>query len=461
MIKDEFLETIKEYKLLKKGERVLVAVSGGADSISLLQLLDSCKEKLEITLHVAHLNHMIRKGDSQLDVRYVQCLAQNLGIPITVESINVPVFAKERKMSLELAAREIRYAFLERVADKVGAQKIAVGHTADDNVETFLMRLLRGAGLKGLCGIPVKRGRIIRPLMKIWRREIEDYVGSLKLVPRRDYTNYESKYMRNRVRLKLIPQLKIYNLNIKEVVLQTILLLTEDRQYLNAKVEEALDNIVLSHKEQELVLDIPNLRGLEYPIQGHLIRMAIEKIKGNLSDLSYVHVHNILDSLDSTEKWEQHLPGGIFVSGYRGRLVVNREKSREREKKFYNYSLPVPGEIEIDELGKKLRATILDEFSLDQFDQADPNIAHVDYSVLSKNLVVRNKQSGDRFSPLGMRATKKLQDLFVDEKIPAELRDAIPIVESKGKIVWVGGIRVDDRARVKKSTKKVVKLELL
>ena len=209
MIKDEFLETIKEYKLLKKGERVLVAVSGGADSISLLQLLDSCKEKLEITLHVAHLNHMIRKGDSQLDVRYVQCLAQNLGIPITVESINVPVFAKERKMSLELAAREIRYAFLERVADKVGAQKIAVGHTADDNVETFLMRLLRGAGLKGLCGIPVKRGRIIRPLMKIWRREIEDYVGSLKLVPRRDYTNYESKYMRNRVRLKLIPQLKI------------------------------------------------------------------------------------------------------------------------------------------------------------------------------------------------------------------------------------------------------------
>jgi tRNA(Ile)-lysidine synthase len=457
MIKDKFLETIKEYKLLKPGEGVLVAVSGGADSIALLHLLDFYRQKFGADLHIVHLNHMIRKKDADLDARYVQGLAKNLNIPITVEAVDVQASAKENKLGLEAAARQIRYDFFERVANKVGASRIAVGHTADDNVETFLMRVVRGAGLKGLCGIPPKRGRIIRPLIKIWRREIEYYVGGLKLVPRRDYTNYETKYMRNRVRMKLIPQLKLYNLNIKEIILQTILLLTEDNEYLEAKAEDALAQTLVSGKPGEVRLAISKLQKLENPIQGHLIRKAIEIVKGNTSDLTFTHISDILDKIEASEKWELHFPGGIFVVGGRDELVICRGKPVSAPIKSYSYSLYVPGEVEIKEIGRKMKA----EFSEGKSNEEDPNVAFIDYDSLGKKLTVRNKENGDRFQPLGMKGSKKLQDLFVDEKVPAQRRDSIPVVESGGKIVWVGGLRIDDRARVTKNTKKIVKLELL
>jgi tRNA(Ile)-lysidine synthase len=456
IIKDKFLEAIKEYRMLKPGDHVLIAVSGGPDSTALLFLLESIREEFELELHVAHLNHMLRK-DAELDVKYVQGLAQRLRIPVSVESFDVQHYAKEEGMGLEEAARQIRYAFYERVANQIGAARIAVGHTADDNVETFLMRFLRGSGLKGLCGIPARRGRIIRPLIKIWRRQIEDYVGALKLVPRRDYTNYESRYMRNRVRLKLIPQLKIYNLNIREIILQTILLLTEDSNYLESKAEEALAETFISAEENGLKLDIEKIREWEYPIQGHLMRKAIEKVKGNLLELSFRHVQDILEKIESGDKWELHLPGGMCVIGNRNELLVSRKKPESAPRKAYRYSLSVPGEVQIKELGRKLKASVLEEADLSE----DPRIAFVDYSALGRNLVVRSRQEGDRFTPLGMKGTKKIQDLFVDEKIPAENRDSIPIIESGGAIVWVGGMRIDERAKVTRNTKRVVKLELL
>ncbi|MFC1511288.1 tRNA lysidine(34) synthetase TilS [Candidatus Margulisiibacteriota bacterium] len=457
MIKQKFLETIKEYKLLEPKDQVLVAVSGGADSTALLHLLDSHKKELGIRLHVAHLNHLIRKADAELDVRYVQGLAQKLKVPLTTESFDVQQFAKEERLGLEVAARQIRYAFFEKVANLVGANKIAVGHTADDNVETFLMRLLRGAGLKGLCGIPPRRGKIIRPLIKIWRRQIEDYVGGLKLVPRRDYTNYESKYMRNRVRLKLIPQLKIYNLNIKEIILQTILLLTQDNEYLMTKTEEALAQALLSATDNEVKLQLSKIKCLEMPIQGHLIRKAIELVKGNLFELTFNHVQSIMDKFGAQERWQLNLPGGIFVAGNQRELVVIREKPNDYKRRSFQYALSVPGELEIKELGKKFQAKIFDQAQISD----TPQTAFVDYNAVAKKITVRSRREGDRFSPLGMRGSKKLQDFFVDEKIPLELRDNVPIVESGGQIIWVGGLRVDERAKVTKRTKKVVRLELL
>jgi len=382
-------------------------------------------------------------------------------LPIKIESIDAQKFARERKLSLETAARQVRYDFFERVAEQEGASKIAVGHTADDNVETFLMRLVRGSGIKGLCGIPVRRGKIIRPLIKIWRREIESYVGSLKLVPRRDYTNYESKYMRNRVRMKLIPQLKLYNLNIKEIILQTILLLTQDRLFLEDKAEEALAQALRSMDENELSLDLNKVRSLEDAVQGHLFRIAIERIKGNLLDLSYTHIQDILEKLEGKERWEVHLPAGIYVTGNSERLLISREKPQKHKSNSYHYSLSIPGEVELKEIGRKLRLSWMEDFSPAKINNDDLQTAYVDHAALGKNLVARNKQEGDRFNPLGMKGSKKLQDLFVDEKIPAERRDSIPIIESGGRIIWVAGVRLDERAKVTKNTEKVVKLELL
>ncbi|MFH1361388.1 MAG: tRNA lysidine(34) synthetase TilS [bacterium] len=457
MINKKFISTIKEYDMIKPLDKVLVTVSGGADSIAMLHLLVAFSDELKITLHVAHLNHMLRGKEAELDTRFVQGLAQGLKLPITVESFDVQAYANEEKLGLEDAARRVRYAFFDRIANQVGATKIAVAHTADDNVETFLMRLLRGTGIRGLCGIPSVRGKIIRPLIRCWKREVEDYVGGQKLVPRRDHTNYESKYLRNRVRLKLIPQLKVYNLNVREIILQTILLLTEDRNYLEGVAEKNLASAYLSFKDGLLRLDLTKIRGLEPSICGHLLRRAIEKVKGNLENLSFQHIQDIMKKLADSEGWELHLPDGILVVGKRKELEISRQGTTPIKNQYYFYSFSVPGEVFIKELGKTLRAS----FARQRDESEGPMIAFVDAASLGKNIIVRSKEAGDRFVPLGLVGSKKLQDFFVDQKIAKDERDQIPIVESGGKIIWVAGYRLDDRAKLADSSTKIVKLELL
>ncbi|MFA6431347.1 MAG: tRNA lysidine(34) synthetase TilS [Candidatus Margulisiibacteriota bacterium] len=457
MLRNKFLETIKEYKMIEPGDSILVAFSGGPDSLALLYLLNSIKEEYKLSLHIAHLNHMLRKQDAELDARFVETIASKLSIPFTIKAVDVNEVAKKKKMGMEAAAREVRYDFFEEVSVRIKANKIAVGHNADDNVETFLMRLLRGAGIKGLCGIPPKRNMIIRPLIRIWRREIEDYIGGLKIIPRRDHTNYESIYMRNSVRLKLIPQLKIYNLNIKEIILQTILLLTEDKLYLEKEAADALKKIMNSQNENEICLSLAKLKELDSPIQGHLLRLAIEKLKGDMDRLSYVHVREIIEKIDAGKKWELHLPGGVYVSGDKNELKISTEWPEENVDKPFNYSLSVPGETAIIEAGCRIRSSFADK--VDERDES--KIAFLDYDSLGKEVVARSRKTGDRFFPLGMKGSKKIQDFFVDEKVPADKREMIPLIESAGKIVWVAGMRLDERAKVTEKTKKIVKIELL
>jgi tRNA(Ile)-lysidine synthase len=400
---------------------------------------------------------MIRKSDADLDQKFVENLCQNLNITCVSESIDVMNFAQENKMNMENAARQLRYEFYYRVADKVGAKRIALGHTADDTVETLLMRLLRGAGLKGLIGIPPVRDKIIRPLIKIWRRDIDKYIASLKLVPRSDHTNYESKYLRNRVRLKLIPQLKIYNLNIKGILLQTVLLLTEDYLYLENKVKQSLDEIVLSADENTVNIDVEKLRTLDQPVQGHLIRGAIEKVKGNLLELTFYHIREIIKNLNLTKPWELHLPDKIFVYGRKDSLSITKEKVIIPKFASFHYELKCPGEVTAKEAGLRIKADIIENMPANE-DTKSNMTAYIDYDEVGKFLIVRNRKPGDRFSPLGMRGSKKLQDFFVDEKILLKDRDVIPIVESDGQIVWIVGHRIDERMKVRKNTRKILKL---
>lgn len=456
MINEKALETIIEYKMFSPGDSVLVGVSGGADSIALLHLLHKYKEALKLSsIYVAHLNHMIRKDDAELDQRYVENISKNLGLICLSESVNVEALAAQKKISVEDAGRQARYAFYFQTIQKVGANKIVLGHTADDMIETFLMRLLRGAGLKGLSGIPPVRGNIVRPLIKTWRKDIDLYIASLKLVPRIDYTNYESKYLRNRVRNKLLPQLKIYNLNIKEILLQTVLLLTEDYLYMESKTKEALKDIIAKEKEGSIELEATKLRALEPPIVGHLIRTAIERVKGNLAELAFSHIHSIIKNLDSTEKWEIHLPDKTYAVGSKNSLIITKETPKEPIRNSFHYTLFVPGEVIVNEGGIKIKAELLD--SIPETDEQQ-NTVFLDFEETGLELSVRSRKEGDRFFPLGMKNAKKVQDFFVDLKIPSEDRDTIPIVESAGRIVWIAGLRIDDRAKIKKKTKKAVKL---
>ena len=459
MLKKKTLETIKEYKMLSKGDSVLVAVSGGADSVSLLHLLYNLKQELGLSfIYVAHLNHMLRKNDADMDQRYVEDLAKRLGLVCLSESIDVGAYAAKNKLGIEDAARRLRYEFYDSVSKKVGANKIALGHTADDSIETFLMRLLRGSGLKGLTGIPPVRGNIVRPMIKIWRKDIDQYIASLKLVPRIDHTNYESKYLRNRVRLKLIPQLKIYNLNIKEILLQTVLLLTEDYLYMETKTKDVLGEITVKSKENSIDLDAQKLRELEPPIERHLIRTAIEKVKGNLTELSFSHIHDIIKNLDQTERWELHLPDSIYAVGGRNSISFTKEKPKEAEKISFYYTLPIPGEITIKEAKSRITSELIDRSQV-EFENSE-DVAYLDFEEIGRELIIRSRKDGDRFYPLGMKGAKKIQDFYIDQKIPAENRDLIPIIEAGSRIVWVAGHRIDERAKVDDKTTKAVKLKL-
>ncbi|NQU16620.1 MAG: tRNA lysidine(34) synthetase TilS [Candidatus Saganbacteria bacterium] len=459
MIKQQFLQTIKEYKMIAPKDIIIVGLSGGADSVALLYLLNEYKNELDITLYVAHLNHLLRH-DAGIDQNFVENICKNLGITCFTEAIDVAAYAEKNKLNLENAARKLRYNFYYRTASKVGANKISLGHTADDNVETFLMHLLRGAGLKGLSGIPPLRGNIIRPLIKIWRRDIEKFTASLKVVPRIDHTNYESKYLRNRVRLKLIPQLKIYNLNIKQILLQTILLLTEDAQFLETRVKEALKEVTITEKEYQIELDISRLRALEAPVQGHLIRAAIEKLKGNLSELAFSHIHDISKNLSSTEGWELHLPDKIFAIGNRNKLLISKEKPPAPTKKSFHYKMSVPGQVIIEETNTIITASLHEDINKDEIEGSSNTTVFVDFEEVGRELIIRSRRNGDRFYPLGMKGAKKLQDFFVDNKVPKEERDIIPVIESQGRIIWVAGQRIDERVKVDKKTDKAVRLTL-
>ena len=458
MIKDKILKTIRENNMLGAGKqtKVLVAFSGGVDSTALIHILNSLKGELNIKLYAAHLNHKIRKNDSGLDAAFAKRTAKKLGIPCVVEEFDVPSFAKQNKLNLEDAARRARYEFLERTAVKVGAEKIALAHNADDNIETLLMRLIRGTGMKGMEGIPPVRGKIIRPMIGVLRSEIEEYLRSIKVTPRIDKSNFETKYLRNRIRKDLIPTLVSYNKNIKELLLQTISAANVIHGFVEIKAKEAFKKMVLNKKAGEVRLDIKKLLYSDDALKGEVLRLAIEYVKKDLVDISFVHIEDILGQLGKN-RGEVDLPG-IYVRVKSGVLSIMDAKPLKAKEHPFLHKLEVPGEVRDKDNGFIVEADILDSVTAKDLRVKNPYQAYLDHDKIAGPLIVRNRMPGDVFSPFGLRGKKKLQDIFVDEKIDIDKRDRIPVIEDGKKIVWVVGYRVSEEAKVTSATKKVVKL---
>ena len=456
MIEDKILRTIREYKMMQAGDRVLLGVSGGIDSTALLYILNDLKKKLGLKLYVAHLDHKIRKGQSGLDAKFVREMCGKLGIRCIVEDFDVPGFAKQNKMNLEDAARRIRYEFFERAAAKVGANRIALGHTASDNVETFLMRLLRGAGLKGLEGIPPVRGKIVRPLIGSLRKEIEEYLSSIKVKARSDRTNFDTKYLRNSIRHKLMPALKRYNTKIEDALLRTIHAVGADSDLVERMSKEAFDSMVLLKKPEEVTLDITKLLALETSLKAGVIRHAIEFVKKDLIDISFVHIEDIIGMLNKGSG-ELDLPG-MYIYVRKGALKFSRSKAAREGVKPFMHKLEVPGQARAGEAGFIIEAEVVDHVPRSQLTKKDPYMAYLDYDKIGKPLFVRSREDGDVFSPLGLGGSKKLQDIFVNSKIDREKRDSIPVLDDGKKIVWIVGYRISEEAKVTPKTRSVVKL---
>ena len=486
-------DTIKKYKMLTSNTKLVVAVSGGPDSATLLHLLFKLTPKYNLRLWVAHLNHELRGREADFEAEWVKKFAFKLGIPVISDTFNVAALAKEKRLSLEEAARQVRYDFLEKVANQLGASRIALAHTASDQTETLLMRLMRGSGLDGLSAIPPVRDKIIRPLIEVFRGEIQDYCRENDVQPCLDSSNRETSFLRNRVRLNLIPYLsREYGDQIEKVFFQTTNLLRQDSEYLKRETERVFRSVLEEKRSEGLVLNEGKLSCLHPALQRRVLRKAIEKIKGNLKGITFDHVVSVLKLYKTKQSKQLDLPHGLVIRHRYGNLLISNEK--EKSLSFVR-NLIIPGTTKLTELNLALDTELIsglpgihaqkgsqkklgEEFiSSRRFGASLPlasarnlkfNQIHCfpepqalfDFDKLEPPLYLRKRERGDRFHPLGMKGSKKVKDFFIDLKIPLEQRERIPLLMDKDKVVWIVGYRIDERFRVDEDTRSILKVRI-
>ncbi len=459
------LDFIRKKQLVNAGEKLVVAVSGGPDSVCLLYILLELREELDIALHVAHLNHQLRGRDSAADAAYVAGLARRLRLPATIESRDVKVYRNERGLSLEEAAREVRYDFLTQVANDIGAEKVAVGHTADDHIETLLMHLLRGSGTRGLRGLlPLSQWQsaagsltIIRPLLGLTREETVAFCRRHHLKPRTDASNFSPELFRNRIRRYLIPELKKYNPQVAEALQRTAAIAADDLAFIDSEVDRRWNKIV---REQKGAVVIAKKEFLALPtsLQRHLLRRAVESALGSLKDIEAAHIEDVLDALGKPAGKVIGLPFGLnFIIEY-DRFVLSKDKVSlcpfpplERET-----ALDFPGRTRLPSWS--VEATIISPSEYCE-GETDAFSAYFDLDRTGSSLNVRTRRPGDRFQPLGMGQPKKLNEFMINARIPRLWRRFVPVVTSPERIVWVVGYRIDERSRVTGDTSRVLRLE--
>lgn len=472
---DKIKKTIKEFGMLGKGDRIVVAVSGGIDSIALLHALTGLAAEYRLFIVVAHLNHCLRGRESDRDEVFVKRFAEKLGVKFICKRIDTRLLLKKGD-SLQDIAREARYSFFDRIAKRYKADRIATGHNMDDQAETVLMKFMKGAGLGGLCGIPKVKGKYIRPLINITRKEIEEYAEACRLKFVKDSSNKSAKYLRNRIRLKLIPILEEYNPSLKKDLARLSRILERDDLYLKDKAEGAYKTIVMRRDGYVVSMYLKRLNRLHGAIKARIFFMAVEELLGSSKGFYSYHVEDFLRLLRSdAPNLSINLPGRLMV--YKEYDIVSIEKRQKagnrRLKKeqeiFFEKILRINGKtsvvadngFEIAEFKSKIHnhKPALSEAGRISH-AAHQNVAIFDYDKLKFPLMVRNFRPGDRFAPLCMNGHKKVKRLFQEKRISRRRRDLIPIVVSGDEIIWVAGIRQADYGKIDSNTKRVFKIEI-
>ncbi len=437
---------------------IVVAVSGGPDSVCLLHILHRLRRDTALQLHVAHLDHGLRP-DSSADAQYVLDLCHKLGLPVTIEQADVPAYRRQYRLTLEEAAREVRYAFLADVAVTIGAKAVAVAHTRDDNVETVLLHIIRGTGTRGLAGLqPVaQRGPVIviRPLLDVTREETVTYCRRHRLQPRLDPTNLDRGPLRNRVRLELLPLLREYNPGIREALLRTSAIARDDIEVIEAAAGRKYREIARK-EESHLVFDKALLQSMPLALQRAVLRRAIGEMSGTLKDIEARHIEEVLALATAPAGKHIDLPYSLTCTSDYDRIVLHRDTE---ELAAYpaitgEHALNVPGVTEIP--GWRIETVLVDP---GQPQTDDPLTAMIDAAaVMRDRLTVRARLPGDRFQPLGMAQEKKLGRFMIDARVPIVSRGRVPLVCAGGRILWVAGYRIDERVKLTPSTRQVLKI---
>ncbi|MGA8849444.1 MAG: tRNA lysidine(34) synthetase TilS [Dehalococcoidia bacterium] len=509
-LESKVLDFIQRYSLIPRKELVVVGVSGGADSVCLLHVLAKWQTGLGIKLHVAHLNHQLRGAESEADAEYVSNLAVSLDIPSTIDRQDVAAYRTERNCSLEEAARELRYAFLARVAREVGAHRIATGHTKDDQVETILMHILRGTGITGLCGLApcspmaydnqgtswpasplslraealsVAKGQrsnllVIRPLLDITREETASYCQEHQLEPRIDSSNLSPSFFRNRLRLHLLPLLRQYNPSIDQALLRLADIAKEDNAFIEQQASGLWDEVA-KQENNTIYLNKKQMASLPIALQRQLLRAAVTRLAGDVRDIEASHIEAARSLLNKPASKRISLPHGLIChGGYKELVVATPYLIRGKQSQLppcpfpslpVEFALKVPGETPFS--GWKVVARIVRERAASLSSQGvlgtsketyqSDLVTYFDLHKTGTKLFVRQRRPGDKFQPLGMSMPKKLSEFMVDAKIPRPWRGRIPIVYSPQQIIWVVGWRIDDRVKVTEASKEILLLEFI
>ncbi len=449
--------TIQRHKMLQAGDRVLVALSGGPDSICLLNVLEQLAPRYPLTICVAHFDHRLREEASERDARFAKRIAGRKGLAFATSSADVAAYANEHKFSLEDAGRRLRYEFLQRVARSFGSNKVAVGHTADDQAETVLMRLIRGAGPRGLAGIPPVRRlggpagpEIIRPLIEAWRADIMRYLRTRKLSYQKDCSNESAEFLRNKIRLELIPKLeKEYNPRIKHRLAGAALALAAENDFIESEARLLAEVITIEKKPSWVVFDAVALGSL-HPALRNRIALALARLaKRDVPMIETLHYEQA-DALIRSGGGRLDLPGGLRLEISEGVGLIS-EMGKQPAKIRRTFEVPLGGAVFIHELNLRVKTRILSAvkspFRLARM--CTPNRQYFDLDAVRLPLEVRLRRRGDSFRPLGSRGSKKLKDFFIDKKTPRFLRDSVPLLLSGGKIMWVMGHAIDEKYKLK------------
>jgi tRNA(Ile)-lysidine synthase len=459
-------EAIEKNHLLNRAEKVVVAVSGGPDSTALLKILEMLSDEYRLTLIVAHLNHGLREEASH-EEQFVRKMAVDMGIAFECKSLDIASMRKGTGKCIEDISREVRYDFLNDVANKHGAQKIALGHNINDQTETLLMNFLRGSGPTGLKGmLPARDSTYIRPLLGVTRNEIISFLEFHRISFVTDASNADQRFLRNRIRHILIPELKArYNPKLEECMKSMAEIMRVEDDYMEMATDKVLSAWGVTPGDSEIRICISDFLEYHEAIQRRIMKHLLEGLSPNSKGIGLTHIKAALGLVRSDRPGAHvNLPCNIEVRREYDALVIStREKGgKEILNKRYNdlyYEITPPGPVKMAELGK----TMIFEFVEGPIDMRsnDREAVFMDYDRISLPMVIRTVRPGDRIQLLGMKGMKKIKSVLIDEKIPLRHRKLIPLVLDQEAVLWIAGLRLSERVKITENTRQILKVKFV
>lgn len=453
MLLERVKEYIKEYGLIEQGERILIAFSGGLDSLSLLLLLHDLRHEYNLELGACHVNHMLREKAADEDEAFCREICRKTDIPFYSRRTDVGTYAREKGMSLEAAGREVRYAFFKETMVNHKYHKCATAHHLNDQVETILLNLMRGCGLNGLTGMAPERGEYIKPLLFLKKEELAEYVSISGLEPREDESNRENIYQRNKVRNELIPYItENFNSHFPETLSRMSLILSSDEDYIESKVLEA-EKEYLIYGDHERATMKKEAFHLHKAVLSRLLLKAIARVKGDRLDIEEVHIRDIRALQEKETGKIIDIKDSLVARNDYGNLIIERKKTgTERIESMLHEELSLPGTYRIE--GKTITFRYIGREEM----KKDKQLRFFNGDLLEEKIIVRHRQEGDRMRPFGMNGYRKLKNILIDKKISREDRETLLVFQNRNEVFYIGSMIISDDYKVKDSTQKILEI---